>query len=47
MRATPQCSTKLQQYLEELRVKEDLERLRPPLKDNELFPQDKDPETAP
>ena len=41
------CSQKLQEHLQELSRKEDLEGLRGPLRDLELFPADKDPNVAP
>ena len=40
------CSRKLQEYLQDLARREDLELLRAPLREHDLFPPDKDGATA-
>ena len=46
MKSTPRCAIILEERLEELKRREDLERLRVPLIDNNLFPHSKDPHSA-
>jgi|SouAtlMetagenome_1021521.scaffolds.fasta_scaffold55181_1 hypothetical protein len=39
----PNCAKRLNEHLEELKRKEDLERLREPLIEHQLFPHGRDP----
>ena len=46
MKSTPRCALRLTERLEELKRREDLERLRQPIIDHSLFPHGKDGQNA-
>lgn len=46
MKSTPRCALRLSDRLEELKRRENLERLRAPLIEHSLFPHGKDGQTA-